>query len=377
MTRRSNGEGSITQRKDGRYVVRVTDPNTGKRTSSYFHTEPEATVALRRMATRAESGEVVVSARSTLRVWVADWLVDRAGRRRRESTVRQYGQSLTTYVLPHIGRIKVGELTALDVDDLLSTLAAKGLSASTIKGALVALSASLEDARRGRLIASNPARGAQIPERAKRTTEVTVATPDQVRKLLAKVKGGDLEPLVMLLLTSGARIGEALAMRWSDLDGNRWIISTTTTTTATGAVRIGDRTKTGASRVVVLPPETMRLLRKQRKTVAAMQLHAGALWQDLGLVFPSGIGTVQHSQNVRTDFRTAALATGFPGSFHALRHFAASAALAQLPVAVVAKQLGHRKTSLTTDVYGHLLPDNAASMGQLVSALVSKSGTKS
>jgi integrase len=62
---------------------------------------------------------------------------------------------------------------------------------------------------------------------------------------------------------------------------------------------------------------------------------------------------------------------GFPGSFHALRHYVATAGLSALPPAVVAKQLGHRRASLTMDVYGHLLVDDSAVLAALVSGLVS------
>ena len=61
MSKRLNGEGSITQRADGRYMVRVTDPASGKRRAAYFASEDEAKRALRRMATRAEEGRVVLA----------------------------------------------------------------------------------------------------------------------------------------------------------------------------------------------------------------------------------------------------------------------------------------------------------------------------
>lgn len=79
------------------------------------------------------------------------------------------------------------------------------------------------------------------------------------------------------------------------------------------------------------------------------------------------------SANVRADFRPHAAAVGWPGSFHAFRHFEATVSLSALPTAVVSKQLGHKRTSLTTSVYGHLLPDDTAQVAALMSGLVSES----
>jgi integrase len=373
MSKRSNGEGSVTQRADGRWMVRVTDPTTGKRRAAYFRTEGEARRAVARMMVKAERGEVVLAKGATLRTWVAEWLPERAGRRRRESTVAAYAYRLRTYVLPEVGGVRLRELTPLVVDDLAHALVRRGLSHSTVKGCLVALSACLADAQRGRLIDSNPAAGVEVPEQAQRTGEVVPPTVEQVQAVLAAVDGTDLAPLVTLLATTGARIGEALGAQWSDLDLERgtWLVGRTVTLSVAGEVRLGSRTKTGDARRLTLTAETVALLRRQRRTVAELRLAAGPLWQEHDLVFPSSVGTPQHSQNVRAAFRPVATAAGWPGSFHSFRHFVASVGLSALPSTVVAKQLGHRRASLTTDVYGHLLADDSATVAALVSRLVS------
>ncbi|MFN8158416.1 MAG: site-specific integrase [Candidatus Nanopelagicales bacterium] len=326
------------------------------------------------MATRAENGEVVLAKGATLRTWVAEWLPERAGRRRRESTVSAYAYRLNTYVLPLIGGIRLRELTSLDVEDMAHALARKGLSHSTIKGCLVALSACLHDAKRGSHLATNPAVGVEVPETARPTAEASAPTIEQVAALLDKVGGTYLEALSLLLLSTGARIGEALAARWSevDLDSGSWLVSQTLTRGRDGSVRIGDRRKSGDGRRLSLSPDAVTALREQRRRVAQARLHAGGAWHDHDLVFPSSIGTPQDSSNVRADFRPVAASVGWPGSFHAFRHFVASVGLSALPTAVVSKQLGHKRATLTTDVYGHLLPDDSAQVAALVSGLVSR-----
>ena len=380
MSKQANGSGSVYQRRDGRWVAAVTDPATGRRRSAYYASEAEARRAVRRMAVRAEDGDVVLSAGATLRTWATTWVESgRAARRRRPSTVAAYDYRLTTYVLPRIGGVRLRELTPLDVDDLAHELTAAGLSASTVKGALVALAACLADAVRGRLLATNPASGVEVPESAPRTRPVVPPTPEQVRAVLDACQGSPVEGIVVVLASTGARIGEVLAMTWGavDLDAGAWSIAATTTRGADGGVVVGARTKAGDARTVYLAPDVVDVLREQRRRVAAARLHAGAAWHDHDLVFPTAVGTPQHSQNVRKAFRPIAVAVGFPGSFHGFRHYAASVGLSSLPPALVSKQLGHRRASMTTDVYGHLLPADAAAFGSLLSASLSTAGTAS
>lgn len=367
------GQGSITLRGDGRWMVRVTDPTTGKRRAAYFHDQSDAQRALRRMATRAEEGGLVLGNAATLRTWVEQWLPERAGRRRRESTVAAYEYRLRRYVLPEIGGIRLRELTPLDVDDLVHTMAGRGLSHSSVKGALVALSACLTDAVRGRLIPTNPAAGVEIPEEARPAAEVVPPTVDQVQLVLTAVQGTDVETLTVLLASTGARIGEALGAQWPDfdLDAARWTVGRTVTLTRTGSARLGHRTKTKATRQVALTPAAVAALRQQRARVAEARLLAGSAWDDHDLAFPTGLGTPQASHNVRSRFRKIAAPLGWPGSFHAFRHFVASVGLSTMTPTAVAKQLGHRRAALTTDVYGHLLADDSAQLAALVSRLVS------
>ncbi len=372
--KQSNGAGSIVQRADGRWMIRVTDPTSGKRRTAYAASHGEAVRKRRSMLSKAERRETVLDSAATLRGWVDDWISSgRASRRRRESTVAAYAYRLKTYVLPVIGGIRLRDLTPLDVDDLAHDLAGRGLSAATIKGALIALSACLDDAVRGRLLTANPGRGISVPESAPPTAEVVPPTTEQVRDLITALADTSVEHLVALIVGTGCRIGEALAVRWSDLDLSQgsWSIRSTTTLTGTGTTVVGNRTKAGGVRRVALSPAVTQHLAAQRSHVDHLRTKARSAWAEHDLVFPTSVGTPQHSANVRREFRAAATSVGFPGSFHALRHYVATAGLSALPPAVVAKQLGHRRASLTMDVYGHLLVDDSAVLAALVSGLVS------
>ena len=185
-----------------------------------------------------------------------------------------------------------------------------------------------------------------------------------------------LERLVALIVGTGCRIGEALAVRWADLDLDEgsWRIRGTTTLTGSGSTVVGNRTKSGGARRVALSPLVVAQLVRQRAHVDGLRRAARSAWVEHDLVFPISIGTPQHSGNVRRGFREAATAAGFPGSFPRPAALRRHGGLSVLPPAVVAKQLGHRRASLTMDVYGHLLVDDSAVLAALVSGLVSNQG---
>lgn len=368
--KRGNGEGSIRERKDGRWEVAVVDPVTRKRRSAYAKTEAEAKRVLRRMTAKADEGATVLDAGATLKTYAESWITDRAGRRRRASTVREYEYRLNHWVIPVLGRLRLREITVVDVEDLLDRLASKGLTTGTVASIRNALAALMHDAVRARHLTTNVARLAQLPEGGEKLP-LSPPTDEEVGALMAAVEGTALEPIVTVCVGTGARIGEVLAMRWADLDlkVGTWRVARTVTRTRQGAYVIGARTKTGRSREVALTPEVVEALRGQYRRVRKTQMRA-AYWQDGDLVFPSTIGTAQDPNNVRRDLRRYASAVGFPGSFHALRHWFASLAVTLAPDVSVAKVLGHARVSTTTDIYSHLRESDASKIAVAVSVAV-------
>jgi integrase len=372
MSKASNGDGSVYQRKDGRWVAAVVDRSTGRKRSAYFATEAKANRALRGMSTRADEGGVVLDAGTTLRVYGDAWLTERGPRRRRESTVREYRRRLESYVFPAIGGLRLRELTPLVIEDLYDDLGSKsGLARSSVQGVRNALAAVLSDAVRGRLLTSNVARQAQLPERLAPATGVVPPTVENVGALLDAAQDTTIGNLLLILAATGARVGEALGATWADVDleNGVWHVCRTTTLALDGSVKLGTTTKTGQSRRVALVPEAVAALRAQRVDNAALRL-ACPIWQDFDLVFPSSVGTPQDARNVRKILRPLTDAVGFPGSFHALRHFVASVALSSVPLPVVSKVLGHKRAATTTDLYAHLLESDAGSVAVAVNVAV-------
>jgi integrase len=248
---------------------------------------------------------------------------------------------LNSFVSPTLGPHRLRDLRDRDVERAMDEWRRCGQSRESIRGIQNALAAALEDAVR--------------------------------RELLAEVVGDPLEPLVLLIAYTGCRIGEALGACWADIDLDRrsWSLQRTLTRTSSGGVRLGDVPKAGEARVLPLSEEICAALRQQRRDVASLRLAAGALWQDMDLVFPSTIGTPIHPNNARTRFRPIAKRADFPASFHSLRHFMVSVAAASgESIVVVAKLIGHKRVSTTEDLYTHLFEGDALRVSSAVSSAV-------
>jgi integrase len=101
-------------------------------------------------------------------------------------------------------------------------------------------------------------------------------TDAQVVVLLEAARDSDLEDLLVLIVGTGARIGEALAMQCSDvnLDLGLGCVRRTITRDRSGRAILGPRTKNVPSREVVLGPEVVAALRRQKAAVASLQIAA-------------------------------------------------------------------------------------------------------
>ncbi len=100
---------------------------------------------------------------------------------------------------------------------------------------------------------------------------------------------------------------------------------------------------------------------------------AGDLWKESDLIFTSTIGTpVIYKNMMDRDFKPLIHAAGVPViRFHDLRHTAASLMLNNgVPIFIVSKILGHARPSITSDIYGHLVPGSMDGIGDMMDDLI-------
>jgi integrase len=311
----------------------------------------DAERALAGMVVAGAAGRQAASAAVTLGQLLDEWIVSA---RIEDSTRDTYTAALRH--LPAAARkLKLDALELRTFDRLYADLERKGVSLHQIRKLHTVLSAALTEAVRWRYIAHHPARGARLPELARR--DVVVPPGEAVDRLLAAV-GDDLQAGVWLrlALATGARRGELLALRWSSVDLRR---GTMCVRASLRRDRGEKATKTNRERTITLDPGTVEALREWRAAQVARALAVGVKApKDCHVLSNSLDGSVPWRPDGATQrFRRLADRANVPGlKLHHLRHANASWMLTNgVDPVTAAGRLGHSRPTTTMDVYGHVL----------------------
>jgi integrase len=163
---------------------------------------------------------------------------------------------------------------------------------------------------------------------------------------------------VVLAVTTGMRRGEALALRWRDLNLEARSLSVAQTLEETEAGLAFKAPKTEHSRrTITLPLLTAEVLKRHRVRQAEHRLRAGKAYADGDLVCCNELGEPLSPHHVSQVFAKLALRLNLPIRFHDLRHSHISHLLAAgVHPKVASERAGHASVSITLDVYSHLIP---------------------
>lgn len=161
----------------------------------------------------------------------------------------------------------------------------------------------------------------------------------------------------MVLATTGMRRGQALGLRWADVDLDAGRAAVRQTVIAVQhEVRLGTPKTARGRRSVTLDRATVAALREHRARQAAERLQLGAGYRNLDLVFAAVDGSPLHPERFSRTFTERARRLGLPPiPLHSLRHTWATVALtAGVHPKVVQERLGHATISITLDTYSHV-----------------------
>lgn len=380
----AKGDG-ITKRKDGRYVGRYTihTADGSRRKVIYGRKYKEVEKKLVESRGDAARGIVFDAKGVTVGEWLKRWLVDVVAPNKTHRTYAAHRQQTNSHIIPALGRVKLEALRKADVDRLYADLLREkpegaGLAPSSVRRVHAVLHAALEEAVRGDLIPRNPAAHANKPK--VRQQEIEPLDAQQARTFLDAAKGDRFEALYVLCLMAGLRQGEALALRWSDIDLDKGTLRVSRQLQRVR--RDGDKSgtlefsepKNASRRTVGLPRRAVSALRSHRKRQLEDQLRAGALWQDSGLVFTNLTGGPLDAQNiVNRHFKPLLRRAGLSAiRFHDLRHSCLSL-LAQRgePIRDLQALAGHATAAFTLQRYTHHYDASALrtanAMGEILS----------
>ena len=351
----------ITKRKDGLFQGMYTaqTPDGPKRKYVYGRKYKDVEKKLAEAMGDAAKGIYFDDENQTVSQYMERWLEDCAKGDLGHRAYHNYRLQIRRHISPAFATLKLSKLTAAHIQSLYAAKLRYGLKPSSVRYIHAVLHRALEQALRFNLIPFNPAGRVDPPK--VRQEEITPLDAEQARTFLAAARGDRFEALCVLSVTVGLRMGEALGLRWSDIDFNTKTlrVSRQLQRVRDGGGLVFGEPKNASRRTVDLPQRAVEALRSHRKEQMEGQLRAGSEWQDQGFVFASNKGTPLDAQNiVNRHFKPLLKRAGLPSiRWHDLRHTYATLLLARgTHPTYVQKSLGHASVQLTLDRYSHWMP---------------------
>lgn len=291
-------------------------------------------------------------------------------------TLAGYQAVLSGIIIPELGGLRLTEARPGVLDEVLARVARRGRSTRVARSVLTQM---FGLAVRHDALPRNPMR--EVQRSPRRGTDVRALTVPQARELLRQVgdhhrevarneagsscggrpRSHDLHDLLLLLLATGTRFGEALALEWTDLDLSAEIPSVRIAATlveprrdrSTGQVFVPTLhrqpvTKTGAQRTLALPDAAVAMLRRRR----SQQYTAAGTINLRGPVFTHAGGGWLWPNNQRTKLRGILDGTPLAGTTpHTLRRTVGTLLAHTAGLDAARTQLGHRDPSVTARHY--------------------------
>ena len=358
MSRRGRGEGTVSQRKDGRWEARVSDGRGGRK---MYYGKTRADVARRLSAALKahDDGLPAPSDKLTFAAFVEKWVAAIAPTVR-DRTAYGYGVLLRKHAVPVIGRVPMTKLQPADLVRVYQQRRKAGAAPRSVLHLHRVLFRALRFAERWGDVARNVAALVDAPKVSR--TEMRALSADEARQLLRTGEADRLGALLVLALSTGMRSGELLGLTWRNMDLDRGAVGVVAALqpTAEGLALVEPKTSR-SRRVIDIEPRVVMALRRHRAAQLMERRVAGEAWHApiADLVFTTATGApVDGRDLLRSWFRPLLVRAGLPPiRFHDLRHSYASIALAQgVHPKVVQEAMGHATIAVTLDLYSHVVP---------------------
>lgn len=373
--KKSNGEGSIVKREDGRYMARYT--LDGKRYTIYGATFEDVRVQLTEVLANNDKGTHITPSHYTVSQWLREWLVTYALPTVKQSTYISYESYVRLHLEPALGTSK---LTALTIEQLQRFYNQKkqSLSVKSLRNIYNMLHACLDQAVINGHLLRNPIQGVKLPSVPKK--EITILSPTEQATLHAAANTSPTLSAfgIIFTLSTGIRLGELIGLQWGDLDYANHTIHIRRTV---GRLQRIDETgklipkspgiptteivarspkSANARRTIPLFPQVWNDLMVYYNKQQEMLWTQGIPLTPTTPIFPTPLGIVYEPRTYEDLFKRTLKAAGLPNiNFHALRHtFATRALEAGMDIKVLSSILGHAQASTTLNLYAHALPDH-------------------
>lgn len=373
MAKKANGEGSVNKYKNGwRATITIGRGSDGKpiRKQFYAKTKTEALKKVDDFKLKNSLGLSTSNDKVTVQQWIKTWLNEYKINDCRPSTMERYIGIYNNYIEnSDLGIIKLSELKPSNIQAYYNRLMKKQYKTpDTIKIINKVLSGGFGQAQKEQLILHNPCISITLPKVTAKK-EILTFTVEEQKQFLKSLEDSRDRGVFSLALGSGLRLGELLALKWSDVDMKNGQLKVSRTVKR---VKVFDENGEGRSKIMEQPPKTkysartvplpeatISELKRHRNMINKEKLKAGEIYEDNDLVFPNEIGRVIDARNLTKRYSTALKNANVPyRKFHALRHTYATRLFENgVSLKVVQVLLGHSSMEITANIYTHVLPE--------------------
>lgn len=370
MARSIYGEGTIFQTSDGTWkgVIELGKTQDGKRKRKAFYgkTQKEVKTKIKEFKTSLLMyGETDIS-KLTLAELLHEWMVSVKLHQVKATSYDAIENTVNNQINPYIGYLQISEITPRDIQLHINLLTQKGYSYSMIKKAYNALNASLRFAANRDYIRKNPCIDIQLPVNIKRDkSDIEFFTEEEIdtiiKSALYRHKTGRYMYkhgyAFVILLNTGMRIGELLALKWKNVDlENKYIYVEET------RHQVIDRSEGEESKkytIIDTSPKTKsssRYIPINEATEQALMYFKNLGYDNPYVMATNDKGILRYRNLQRALENILEVNKIDHGSLHTFRHTFATILFKQgVDVKVISELLGHSDISVTYDIYTHVI----------------------
>lgn len=353
MTRKANGQGHTYKVGSSyRTVIR----QGGAVITAMAKTAQQSKSLAKKKISKLPQEQSLVPGNLKLKVeeFILVWLDETHQHQIAHSTYRRYRSLAVHHINPFLGHQELRKLNSQMITNLLVHMRSGGQSVRSQQQARALLAVALNEAENTNLILVNPVRKVRNPQgHGKVLTPLRI---EEVMRLLSTYRGTFLSARLHVALICGLRQGEALGLRWQDIDFDSGTLTISSQIQVVNGEAIFTRLKTNRSyRTLVLTDGTLETLRLHKNLIGSWQTSSADKWIDSDLVFPGIQGAARSTHVDYNEWQKALKICGIkPRRLHDARHTAATLMYSQgIGIETISRALGHSSSAITSRLYVH------------------------
>jgi len=355
MPRKANGQGyTYKVGKSYRTVIRRGDQSVTAMAPTVQLSRQRAKEKIEKLPKLLGNKNSLPQSKIALGSYLLEWLEEEHKHQIAHSTWKRYRALAVHHIVPVIGQIPLRKIIPSDIQLVLTTMREGGQSPRSQQQARALLSVALGEAENNEYIPSNPVKKVRIP--VNKTREIEPLIIEEVKRLLETYKATYMSARLHIALLCGLRQGEALGLRWQDVDLVNGVLEVRNQIQMIdGELQLTGLKTERSRRSLVLTSGSLESLKAHREIVTQMSFVYGIDWQENDLVFPSPDGSPKQSTLDFNDWKRALRLCGIkPRRLHDARHTAATLMYGQgVGIEVISRALGHSSSAITSKLYVH------------------------